>query len=68
MAIDAATLTSYAGLPGYRWAYQMIGDQMTPPSVPSDSYLAVTFELPALTIRYLGGGLDGLVITAEPGS
>ena len=24
MAIDAAALTSYAGLPGYRWAHQMI--------------------------------------------
>jgi hypothetical protein len=62
MAIDAATLTSYAGLPGYRWAHQMIGDQATPPSVARDSYLAVTFERPALTVRYLGGGLDGLVL------
>jgi len=62
MAIDAATLTSYAGLPGYRWAYQMIGDQATPPGVARDSYLAVTFERPALTVRYLGGGLDGLVL------
>lgn len=62
MAIDAATLTSYAGLPGYRWAYQMIGDQATPPSVARDSYLAVTFKWPALTVRYLGGGLDGLVL------
>jgi len=62
MAIDAATLTSYAGLPGYRWAHQMIEDQATPPAVTRDSYLAVTFERPGLTIRYLGGGLDGLVL------
>jgi hypothetical protein len=62
MAMDAATLTSYAGLPGYRWAYQMVGDQATPPNVARDSYLAVTFERPALTVRYLGGGLDGLVL------
>jgi hypothetical protein len=62
MAIDAATLTSYAGLPGYRWADQMIADQAAPPSVTRDSYLAVTFERPALTVRYLGGGLDGLVL------
>lgn len=62
MAIDAATLTSYAGLPGYRWAHQMIADQATPPGVTRDSYLAVTFERPALTVRYLGGGLDGLVL------
>jgi hypothetical protein len=62
MAIDAALLTSYAGLPGYRWAYQMLEDQATPPGVTRDSYLAVTFERPALTVRYLGGGLDGLVL------
>ena len=62
MAIDAATLTSYAGLPGYRWAHQMIADQATPPGVTRDSYLSVTFERPVLTIRYLGGGLDGLVL------
>jgi hypothetical protein len=62
MAIDAATLTSYAGLPGYRWAHQMLDDQATPPSVTRDSYLAVTFERPPLTVRYLGGGLDGLVL------
>jgi len=62
MAIDAGTLMSYAGLPGYRWAYQMIEDQATPPSVTRDSYLSVTFERPVLTVRYLGGGLDGLVL------
>jgi hypothetical protein len=62
MAIDAAALTSYAGLPGYRWAHQMLDDQTAPPSVTRDSYLAVTFERPPLTVRYLGGGLDGLVL------
>jgi hypothetical protein len=62
MAIDATTLTSYAGLPGYRWAHQMICDQATPPSVTRGSYLTVTFEQISLTVRYLGGGLDGLVV------
>lgn len=62
MTLDAAALTSYAGLPGYRWAHQMIDDQATPPAVTRDSYLAVTFERPGLTVRYLGGGLDGLVL------
>jgi hypothetical protein len=62
MAIDAATLTSHAGLPGYRWAYQLLDDQATPPRVTRGNYLAVTFERPALTVRYLGGGLDGLVL------
>jgi hypothetical protein len=62
MAIDAAMLASYAGLPGYRWAHQMLDDQATPPSVTRNSYLAITFERPPLTVRYLGGGLDGLVL------
>jgi hypothetical protein len=62
MAIDAATLTSYAGLPGYRWAHQMLDDQASTPSVTRDSYLAVSFGRPALTVRYLGGGLDGLIL------
>jgi hypothetical protein len=62
MAIDAATLTAYTGLPGYRWAHQMIEDQATAPSVTRGSYLTVTFEQQLMTIRYLGGGLDGLVV------
>jgi hypothetical protein len=62
MAIDAAALTSHAGLPGYRWAHQMLDDQATPPAVTRGNYLTVTFERPALTVRYLGGGLDGLVL------
>jgi hypothetical protein len=66
MAIDAAALTSHAGLPGYRWAHQMLDDQATPPAVTRGNYLTVTFERPALTVRYLGGGLDGLVLD-QPG-
>jgi hypothetical protein len=62
MAIDAETLTAYAGLPGYRWAHQMLDDQETLPRVTRDGYLAITFERPPLTVRYLGGGLDGLVL------
>ena len=62
MAIDAATLTSYAGRPGYRWAHQMLDDQATPPTATREAYLAIAFERPPLTVRYLGGGLDGLVL------
>jgi hypothetical protein len=62
MAFGATSLTSYAGLPGYRWAHQLVSDQATPPSVTRGSYLSITFERPPLTIRYLGGGLDGLVL------
>lgn len=61
MALDAAALTGHAGLAGYRWAHQTLDDLPGPPGVRRDGYLAVTFEQPPLTVRYLGGGLDGLV-------
>jgi hypothetical protein len=62
MRIDAAALTAHAGLPGYRWAHDMLGDQQTPPGVTRTSYLSIIFERPPLTVRYLGGGIDGLVL------
>ncbi|HEY3529334.1 MAG TPA: hypothetical protein VGK78_09295 [Nocardioides sp.] len=65
MNLDAATLTTYAGLPGYRWAHQLLDDLDAPPAVTRDGYLAVTFERPALTVRYLGGGLEGLVLDQQ---
>lgn len=62
MAIDAGTLTSHAGLPGYRWAHQMLSDQAEAPRVTCDGYLTVTFERPPITVRYPGGGLNGLIL------
>ncbi|SEE93990.1 SWIM zinc finger family protein [Jiangella alba] len=64
MALEATTMTRYAGLPGYRWAHQHL-DDLDPdhaPTLSQSGYLAVTFAQPELTIRYLGGGLDGLVL------
>jgi hypothetical protein len=65
MALDATTLTSYCGLPGYRWAHQMLNDLETPPRIIREGYLAVAFERPGLTVRYLGGGLDGLTLDQQ---
>ncbi|WP_421742578.1 SWIM zinc finger family protein [Cellulomonas sp.] len=62
MAIDAATLTAYAGLPGYRWACQLLDDADEPPVLSRDGYLTITFARRGLTARYLGGGLDGLLL------
>lgn len=62
MAVDARALTAHAGLPGYRWAHQMLDDADQPPVLSRDGYLAVTFPRRGLTARYLGGGLDGLVL------
>ena len=52
-------LRPHAGLPGYRWAHQFLDDADGPPPLASGQYLSIT--LPAVTFRYLGGGLEGLV-------
>lgn len=62
MAFDAAALTAYAGLPGYRWACQLLDDADEPPVLARDGYLTITFPRRGLTARYLGGGLDALVL------
>ncbi|GIG40625.1 hypothetical protein [Cellulomonas phragmiteti] len=68
MALDAATLTAYAGLPGFRWASILLDDADEPPVLTRDGYLTVTFPRRGLTARYLGGGLDALVLDqAVPG-
>ncbi len=65
MALDAATLSAYAGLPGYRWAHQLLDDATGGPDEPTvtrDGYLTVTFPRRGLTVRYLGGGPAALVV------
>ncbi len=62
MAIDEPTLTAYAGIAGLRWAHQYLRDLETPPQLQRDGYLAVTLPQPGVVVRYLGGGLDGLVV------
>lgn len=65
MAVDGAALISHAGLPGYRWAHQFLDDADESPTVTRHAYLAITFNRPALTVRYLGGGLDALVVDQQ---
>ncbi|MDM8085116.1 SWIM zinc finger family protein [Cellulomonas cellasea] len=62
MGFDVETLTAYAGLPGYRWACQALDDADEPPVLTRDGYLSVTFPRRGLTARYLGGGLDALLL------
>jgi hypothetical protein len=62
MGLDAATLAAYAGVASYRWACQLLDDADEPPVVARDGYLTVTFPRRGLTARYLGGGLDALVL------
>lgn len=62
MALDAAALTAAAGLPGYRWAHQLLDDADEPPVLTRTGYLAVTFPRRGITARYLGGGLDAVVL------
>lgn len=65
MAQGADALTAHAGLPAYRRAHQFLQDQREPPAVTRDGYLSVTFDWPPVTVRYLGGGLDGLVLDQD---
>jgi hypothetical protein len=62
MAIDEAMLTSYAGVAGVRWAHQYLRDLDTRPHLQRNGYLAITLPQPEVVVRYLGGGLDGLVV------
>ncbi|UZN04251.1 hypothetical protein [Cellulomonas sp. S1-8] len=62
MALDAATLTASAGVPGFRWACRLLDDADEPPVLTRNGYLTVTFPRRGLTARYLGGGLDALVL------
>ncbi|MCM0639395.1 SWIM zinc finger family protein [Cellulomonas wangsupingiae] len=62
MTLDAAALTAYAGLAGYRWAHRLLDDADSPPVLTRDRYLTITFPRRGLTARYLGGGLDALVL------
>ena len=65
MGLDAAALTAYAGLPGYRWAHQLLDDADSPPTVTRDGYLSVGFASPSLTLRYLGGGVDAVMLDQQ---
>lgn len=68
MGLDAAALMEHAGLPGYRWAFRLLDDADEPPVVTRGEYLTVTFPRRGLTARYLGGGLDAVVLDqAVPG-
>ncbi|WP_156044050.1 hypothetical protein [Cellulomonas sp. HZM] len=64
MALDAAALIAHAGISGYRWAHHALDDADVPPDVSRGVYLAVRFGMPAVEVRYLGGGLPGLLVDA----
>ena len=62
VAIDTAALIAYAGRPAYRWARRLVED-LEPERVRVDvgRYVTIALSRPAVTFRYLGGGLDDLV-------
>lgn len=65
MALDQADLVAYAGLPGVRWAHQLLADLDTlgeEVGVQRGEYLSVRLPRPDVTARYFGGGLDALAL------
>jgi hypothetical protein len=65
MALDEAALTSYAGRAGLRWAHQLLADLDSlaeQVGIERGEYVAVRLPRPEVTVRYLGGGLDALVL------
>lgn len=66
MAISHQSLLRHAGKPGYRWAWQVIQD-LDPEdgmAIGGERHLVIALRHPTVTLRYLGGGLPGLI--AEP--
>jgi SWIM zinc finger len=65
MALDEAALAAHAGRAGLRWAHQLLadldslGEQVR---IERSDYLSVQLPRPEVTVRYLGGGLDAMVL------
>ena len=66
MRMSAAELTRHAGKPGYRWAWQFVQD-LDPEAVrlSGERHPVIAFSRPALTFRYLGGGLENLLAESD---
>ncbi len=62
MNISQGDLITHAGRPGVRWAHQYLSDLDQPLRLDRNTYLEVGFAHPEVVVRYLGGGLDGLVL------
>ncbi len=63
LALDANALAKYAGKAGYRWAWQFVLD-LEPEQgirIGGERNLTIAFQHPAITFRYVGGGLDNLI-------
>ncbi|UXH79585.1 hypothetical protein [Roseateles amylovorans] len=67
LALPTDVLVRHAGKPGYRWAWQFVQDLSLERDfrVDGDRYLVLGFARPRVAFRYMGGGLDSLIIDTE---
>ncbi len=65
MGFTDADLRAHAGLPGLRWAHQWLADHEGAPRVDRSRGPSVSLSHPDVTFRYLGGGLDALLVDAS---
>ena len=67
LAMTAAELARHAGKAGYRWAWQYVQDLEPEHAlvVSGSQHLVLALQRPRLTLRYMGGGLDALIVDAE---
>jgi hypothetical protein len=64
MSFDTPALEKWSGVPGYRWALELVGDLEDPESVriAAESNVVVSFAHPRFSCRYVGGGLDSAIV------
>ncbi len=67
VALPADALVAHAGKPGYRWAWQFVQDLSLERDfrVEGDRYLVLAFARPRVAFRYMGGGLDSLILDQD---
>lgn len=65
MGFTDAELRAHAGLPGLRWAHQWLADHADAARVDRTKGPSVSLSHPDVTFRYLGGGLDALLVDAS---
>ncbi len=67
LAIPHSELVKHAGRAGYRWAWQFVQDlnleeDMT---LGGERHIVIGFRHPRVTLRYMGGGVESLIVDLE---
>lgn len=67
LAFTPAELSKHASLPGYRWARDFVLDLDAERGVniTGGNHIVISFTMPRMTFRFLGGGLESLLCDAQ---